>query len=99
MRPEPGDMDVPAPRTAGLSADRRTVTTHRAPVRLVRIGRTPDNALVLADLADLAASRYHAELREFVNGERETAASGAHQNGEPAPELVNGSAREWWVAP
>ena len=146
IRPETGDV-VPASRAAGLTADRRTIKMHRAPVRVLRIGRALDNDRVLADLA---ASRYHAELRnrgggtyeitdldsqngtfvngkrtsrataterdiigigratfrivgdelrEFVNGERETAADWAYQDGEPAPEPVNGSAKEWWVAP
>ena len=84
IRPEPVDMDVSAPRAAGLSVDRRTVTMHRSPVRGLRIGRAPDNDLVLADRA---ASRYHTELQNpgggtyeitdlhshngtFVNGER-----------------------------
>ena len=65
IRPEAGDMDVPAPRTAGLSVDRRKVTVHRAPVRGLRIGRPPDNDF---GLADLAASRYHAELRNSGGG-------------------------------
>ena len=81
---EPGDMDVTAPRTAGLSVDRRPSTVHRAPVRVLRIGRASGNDLVLADLG---VSRHHAELRNsdggtyeitdlhshngtFVNGER-----------------------------
>ena len=95
MRPEPGDIDGPAPGTAGLGAGRRTVTPHPAPERPVRSG-APENALVLAGLTD---SRYDAELREFVTGQRETAAGGARRSGAPALELVNGPAREWWVTP
>ena len=87
--PEPGGMDVPAPRAAGPSADRHTVTVRRAPVRVLRIGRALDNDLVLADPG---VSRYHAELRNpgggtyeitdlqshngiFVNGERRSSAT------------------------
>ncbi len=89
IRPETGDRDVPAPPAAGLSVDRRPSMVHRAPVRVLRIGRAPDNELVLADLG---VSRYHAELRNsgggtyeitdlhshngtFVNGERISSAA------------------------
>jgi polysaccharide biosynthesis protein PelF len=147
IRPEPGAIDVLAPRTAGLSVDRGAVTIHHAPVRRLGIGRAPDNALVVTDLA---ASRHHAvlrnsgdgtyeitdlhshngtfvngqrissatvteqdiigigratfrivgdKLREFGNGEREIAAGRAHENGQPAPELVAASVKNWWEAP
>ena len=89
VHPEPEGADVPAPRAAGPSADRPTVTMHRAPVRALRIGRAAGNDLVLADLG---VSRYHAELRNpgggtyqitdlqshngiFVNGERVSSAT------------------------
>ena len=65
IRPEPGGVDVPAPRAAGPSVDTRTVTVHRAPVRVLRIGRALDNDLVLADFG---VSRHHAELRNPGGG-------------------------------
>jgi pSer/pThr/pTyr-binding forkhead associated (FHA) protein len=94
MHPEPGGMDVPTPGAASPSVDRPTVTMHRAPVRVLRIGRAPDNDLVLADTG---ISRYHAELRDpgggtyeitdlqsrngtFVNGERISSATVTEQD-------------------
>jgi len=47
------------------------------PVRNLRIGRAPDNDLVLGDLL---VSRYHAELRRTQNGGFEIADLGS-QNG------------------
>jgi pSer/pThr/pTyr-binding forkhead associated (FHA) protein len=89
IHPEPGGTTVTALRAAGPSVDRRTVTVHRAPVRVLRIGRAADNDLVLADSG---VSHYHAELRNpgggtyeitdlqsrngiFVNGERISSAT------------------------
>jgi pSer/pThr/pTyr-binding forkhead associated (FHA) protein len=89
IHPEPGGTDVPAPRAAGRGPDSHTVTVQRAAVRVLRIGRAPDNDLVLADLG---VSRYHAELRNpgsgpyeitdlqshngiFVNGQRVSSAT------------------------
>ena len=89
MNPEIGDREVHAPPAAGPSVDRRPSMVHRAPVRVLRIGRAPGNDLVLADLG---ISRYHAELRNsgdgtyeitdlhshngtFVNGERISSAT------------------------
>ena len=46
-----------------------------APVGRLRIGRTPDNDLVLADLT---VSRYHAELRKSASGHYEIADLGSH---------------------
>jgi ABC-type multidrug transport system ATPase subunit len=71
---------------AGLSVDFRPSVVHRTPVQVIRIGRSPDNDIVLGDLG---ASRHHAELvtvdggghlvidldshnGTFVNGERVT---------------------------
>ena len=86
---EHGGTDVPTPRAAGPSVDHPRVAKHRAPVRVLRIGRALDNDLVLADPG---ISRYHAELRNpgggtyeitdlqspsgtFVNGERISSAT------------------------
>ena len=44
VRPEPDGADVPAPRAAGPSPDRPTVTMHRAPVRVRRIHAAGDRA-------------------------------------------------------
>jgi len=87
---------VKAPHHEGNSWDDRRHSTaaftchvQRAPVRVLRIGRAPDNDLVLADFG---VSRYHAELRNpgggtheitdlqshngiFVNGERISSAT------------------------
>ena len=89
IHPEPGGTAVTALRGASPSANSPTVTVHRAPVRVLRIGRAADNDLVLADSG---ISRYHAELRNpgdgmfeitdlrsrngiFVNGERISSAA------------------------
>ncbi len=72
-----------------LSVDRRPTSVLPLPVHRLRIGRTPDNDLVLSDLS---ISRHHAELRKssdgkyqivdldshngtFVNGQRVTSAA------------------------
>jgi ABC-type multidrug transport system ATPase subunit len=59
----------------GLSVDRRPTAVHRAPVRVLRIGRLPDNDLVLADLG---VSRHHAELRNLGAGRYEITDLGSH---------------------
>ena len=48
------------------SVDRRPTQRLRLPARTMRIGRAPDNDLVLAD--DLEASPSHAELRRSPTG-------------------------------
>jgi pSer/pThr/pTyr-binding forkhead associated (FHA) protein len=80
---------VPRPADYRLSVDRRPTAVPPLPARLLRIGRTPDNDLVLSDLS---VSRHHAELRKsssgkfeivdlgrnngtFVNGQRVTSAT------------------------
>jgi pSer/pThr/pTyr-binding forkhead associated (FHA) protein len=75
LRPESGGTDVPAPRTAGESAESHTITVQRAAVRVLRIGRAFDNDLVLADLG---VSRYHAELRNPGGGTYEIADQQSH---------------------
>jgi pSer/pThr/pTyr-binding forkhead associated (FHA) protein len=84
IHPGPGGAAVTALHDVSPSANSPTVTVHRAPARVLRIGRASDNDLVLADSG---ISRYHAELRTpgdgryeitdlrshngiFVNGER-----------------------------
>ena len=47
------------------SVDRRPSAVMRAPARALRIGRTEDNDIVLADLS---VSRHHAELRNTGDG-------------------------------
>ncbi len=63
---------VPA---AGLSVDRRPTAVRRAPTRAVRIGRSPDNDIVLCDLG---ISRRHAELRNVGGGRYEISDLGSH---------------------
>ncbi len=63
--PETGDRYVPAARDAVPSVDRRPSTVRRAPQRVLRIGRAPDNDVVLSDLG---VSRHHAELRNSGGG-------------------------------
>jgi hypothetical protein len=48
---------------------------HSRPATTIRIGRTPDNDLVLAELD---VSRHHAELRRYPDGSFELADLGSH---------------------
>src|SRR6266581_1843592 len=57
------------------SVDRRPTAVRRAPARVMRIGRSPDNELVLADLG---VSRRHAELRNSGGGKYEIIDLGSH---------------------
>jgi ABC-type multidrug transport system ATPase subunit len=84
--PGPGGTVV---RDSGMSVDRRPTSVMRAPVKVLRIGRQPDNDLVVPDIS---VSKHHAELRNagggryeivdlsshngtFVNGERVSTAT------------------------
>ena len=49
--------------------------THSQPAATIRIGRVPDNDLVLPDLN---VSRHHAELRRHPDGRFELADLGSH---------------------
>jgi hypothetical protein len=55
--------------------DRRPTAVLPLPGRLLRIGRAPDNELVLSDLS---VSRHHAELRKSSSGNYEIADLGSH---------------------
>ncbi len=74
--PAAGTVDM------GPSVDLQPTAQHPLPVRVLRIGRAPDNDLVLADLS---VSRYHAELRNSGAGRYEIAdlgsANGTFVNG------------------
>ena len=61
--------------TGMSSVDRRPTSVRRAPARLLRIGRAPDNDLVVPDLS---VSRVHAELRNLGDGRYEIADLGSH---------------------
>ncbi|MEV6612517.1 FHA domain-containing protein [Streptomyces sp. NPDC051051] len=72
----------PAPPRPSVVADpavtgtfRRPTTVRPLPTRTVRIGRAPDNDLVLDDLV---VSRHHAELRALPDGTYEIADLGSH---------------------
>jgi ABC-type multidrug transport system ATPase subunit len=83
IAPDAVDRDVDTSRVEGLSVDRRPTAVHRAPVRVLRIGRSPDNDIVLADLG---VSRHHAELRNSGGGRYEIndlhSHNGTYVNGE-----------------
>jgi ABC transport system ATP-binding/permease protein len=57
------------PAVEMASAADRAVQRLEMPGKVMRIGRTPDNDLVLAD--DLAVSRHHAEVRRSPAGDYE----------------------------
>ncbi|GLF97056.1 ABC transporter ATP-binding protein/permease [Streptomyces yaizuensis] len=84
-RPPAPSRITPAPsRTTGTAPHRPPTAVHPLPVRTVRIGRAPDNDLVLDDLT---VSRHHAELRARPDGTFEIADVGSHngtfRNGSP----------------
>ena len=76
--PPPAPRPVRAPvaevNTLYTRVDLRPMTVMRAPVRTLRIGRGPDNDLVVNDLS---VSRHHAELRN-TGGQYEIVDKGSH---------------------
>ncbi|MFJ3492432.1 FHA domain-containing protein [Streptomyces sp. NPDC086091] len=73
---------APAPQRPSSVADpahtgtfRQPTTVRPLPARTVRIGRAPDNDLVVDDLV---VSRHHAELRALADGGYEIADLGSH---------------------
>ncbi|GAA1410045.1 FHA domain-containing protein [Kitasatospora putterlickiae] len=80
-----------APRVSGTF--RRPSAVLRLPGRTVRIGRAPDNDLVLDDLV---VSRHHAELRTLPDGGHEIVDLGSHNgtylNGGPVQRAPVGPA-------
>ena len=74
-RPGAAERDGTAVRSGGVSVDRRPTAVMRAPVRVLRIGRGPDNDLVVQDLS---VSRNHAELRNSGGGRYEIVDLGSH---------------------
>jgi len=82
--PAPPRHPAPAEPAAHLpSVDRRPTARLPLPAKVMRIGRTPDNDLVVSDLG---VSRHHAELRKSSSGKYEIVDLGSH-NGT----FVNGS--------
>ncbi len=97
---EPGPPREPAPRHGAArspvqpvqsvqldllpSVDRKPTARMPLPAKAMRIGRTPDNDLVLSDLN---VSRNHAELRKSRSGSYEIVDLGSHNgtfvNGQP----------------
>jgi mRNA-degrading endonuclease RelE of RelBE toxin-antitoxin system len=67
---DPQKMGRPSP-----SADRRSTARMPLPAQALRIGRVPDNDLVLSDLD---VSRHHAELRKSPAGGYEIVDVGSH---------------------
>src|SRR5713226_5832017 len=74
-RPGAAERDGTALRSGGVSVDRRPTAVMRAPVRVLRIGRGPDNGLVVQDLS---VSRNHAELRYSGGGRYDIIDLGSH---------------------
>jgi ABC transport system ATP-binding/permease protein len=85
--PEPGRAtprvivtpDVPPSDLADSalpSVDRRPTARLPLPAKLMRIGRTPDNDLVLSD--DMGVSKKHAELRKSASGRYQIIDLGSH---------------------
>jgi ABC transport system ATP-binding/permease protein len=77
-------------RDSGMSrVDRRPSSVVRAPVKVLRIGRGPDNDLVVPDLS---VSRHHAELRNAGGGRYEIVDLSSHNgtfvNGEPVSRAI-----------
>ncbi|MEU9733000.1 FHA domain-containing protein [Streptomyces sp. NPDC048002] len=74
--PRPGPERPSAVSMPALTGTfRRPTSVRPVPARTVRIGRAPDNDLVLDDLV---VSRHHAELRALPDGGHEIADLGSH---------------------
>ncbi|OQD52123.1 ABC transporter ATP-binding protein [Streptomyces phaeoluteigriseus] len=75
-RPRPAPQRPSAVANPAVTGTfRRPTTVRPLPTRTVRIGRAPDNDLVLDDLV---VSRRHAELRALADGTYEIADLGSH---------------------
>lgn len=78
-QPLPAPQPAPEPEQGELehlpSVDRRPTTRLPLPARVLRIGRTPDNDLVVSDLG---VSRKHAELRKSQSGTYQIVDLGSH---------------------
>ena len=81
--PKPGPHPGPA-KDYRLSVDRRPTAVLPLPTHRMRIGRAPDNELVLSDLT---TSGHHAELRKTSDGKYQIVDLGSHNgtfvNGQP----------------
>jgi ABC-type multidrug transport system ATPase subunit/pSer/pThr/pTyr-binding forkhead associated (FHA) protein len=66
---------VPPMLDTRTGVDRDPISVIQVPARTLRIGRSPDNDIVLADLI---VSRYHAELRSVAGGRHEIVDLGGH---------------------
>jgi len=80
VHPSPADQGAPASasRQRGPSVDSRPTgltQLNQLPTAILRIGRTPDNDIVLEDLE---VSRHHAELRKLPDGRYLIADVGSH---------------------
>ncbi|MER6401818.1 FHA domain-containing protein [Kitasatospora sp. NPDC059973] len=83
----------PSALTAITGLDRPPTSVRRLPAKVIRIGRAPDNDLVLGDLS---VSRHHAELRAHSDGRYEIADldshNGTYLNGLPIRQALVGPA-------
>ncbi len=70
-----GGRDGDPGHASRSGVDRRPTAVMRLPVRALRIGRAPDNDLVVPDLS---VSHYHAELRNSGGGQYEIVDLGSH---------------------
>jgi ABC-type multidrug transport system ATPase subunit len=66
---------VPPALDSRIGVDRQPTSVIHVPSRPLRIGRAPDNDVVLSDLI---VSRYHAELRKRADGRHEIVDLGGH---------------------
>ncbi|GAA4881870.1 FHA domain-containing protein [Kitasatospora terrestris] len=92
--PEPTALSAPrqpSALTAITGSFRPPTTVRPLPAKVVRIGRAPDNDLVVGDLS---VSRHHAELRARADGRYEIADLESHNgtfvNGQPVLQALVG---------
>ncbi len=92
LPPEPVRSPDPAPAQASVahlpSVDRRPTARRPLPAKIMRIGRTPENDLIVSDLG---VSRKHAELRKSQSGRYQIVDLGSHNGTYVNGERVSGA--------